>query len=89
MITKGKKRVIGEGVLYGVTDVTGGVTDSVTAETTAVYGCDGCDGFLEHADTPDTEKKKFFVSLKNSSPETTLSAVTPVTDVSAALSVLI
>ncbi len=33
-----------------VTDVTDSVTDSVTAETTAVYGCDGCDAFLEEVD---------------------------------------
>jgi putative DNA primase/helicase len=37
-----------------VTDKPVTVTDSVTAETTLVYGCDGCDGFLD--DSTRTEK---------------------------------
>lgn len=41
-------------VLDLVTDSVTGVTDSVTAEATAVYGCDGCDAFLE--DVSHTEK---------------------------------
>ena len=32
-----------------VTDKPVTVTDSVTAETTLVYGCDGCDGFFENS----------------------------------------
>ncbi len=35
-----------------VTDEGISVTDSVTAETTAVYGCDGCDAFFEETPTP-------------------------------------
>jgi len=69
-------------VLDLVTDVTDSVTDSVTAETTAVYGCDGCDGFLEdvsHAKdflAEDVEEIPLGNDLKNG-----VVSVTPVTPV--------
>jgi putative DNA primase/helicase len=37
-----------------VTDKPDTVTDSVTAETTTVYGCDGCDGFLDDSTRTET-----------------------------------
>jgi len=71
-----------DSVTGSVTDV----TDSVTAETTAVYGCDGCDGFLE-----DVSQAEDFLAedVKKNSPVTELKnggqPVTPVTPVTPAV----
>ena len=69
--------------------VTGLVTDCdglVTAEITAVYGCDGCDGFLEDISREENflaevaEKNPDVNNLKNGGQPVT--PVTPVTEVS-------
>jgi hypothetical protein len=69
--------------LGSVTDKPVTVTDSVTAETTAVYGCDGCDGFLE--DVSRTHNIVAEVVSENFSPVNDLKndpqPVTPVTPV--------
>jgi putative DNA primase/helicase len=70
-------------VTDSVTDKPVTVTDSVTAETTAVYGCDGCDGFLE--DVSRTHNIVAEVVSENFSPVNDLKndpqPVTPVTPV--------
>jgi putative DNA primase/helicase len=64
-----------------VTDSVTDVTDSVTAGTTAVYGCDGCDAFLEVAPTQENliehQEKKSDLGEKE---ENRGFAVTPVTE---------
>jgi hypothetical protein len=71
--------------LDDVTDVTDSVTDvtdSVTAETTAVYECDGCDGFLEDVShTEDFLAEKVEKNSPVNDLENGVLSVTPVTPV--------
>jgi putative DNA primase/helicase len=65
-----------------VTDEVTDVTDSVTAETTAVYGCDGCDAFLEdttHTEIFAQEKNEFFPVNQLENGVLSVTPVTPVT----------
>jgi putative DNA primase/helicase len=68
--------------LDDVTDDVTDVTDSVTAETTLVYGCDGCDGFLENISR---EENFLAEKVEKNSPvndlENGVLPVTPVTPV--------
>ena len=72
-----------DSVTDGVTDDVTDVTDSVTAEMTAVYGCDGCDAFLEdfaHAEIFTQEKNENFPVNQLKNEGLSVTPVTPVTE---------